>query len=215
VCVDMFGEGFDLPALKIAALHDPHKSLAITLRFTGRFTRDAQGIGDATLIANTADPRVSDAIEELYAEDSDWNALIPDLSAKAIQSQLDYSDFLERMDQGKENNEELFALNVLRPKTSTVIFRAPSFSPTKFRKGLKRGMHVERVWYSKDKDLVIFVTRSRIPIEWATIEEAATKYGTYSSSPTMRSRNRCSSTARRPGPCTQSSQKRSAAKTPP
>ncbi|MFI7406042.1 helicase-related protein [Streptomyces sp. NPDC049541] len=28
VCVDMLGEGFDLPALKIAALHDVKKSLS-------------------------------------------------------------------------------------------------------------------------------------------------------------------------------------------
>src|SRR5262245_13769444 len=39
VCVDMLGEGFDLPSLKIAAIHDPHKSLAVTLQFVGRFAR--------------------------------------------------------------------------------------------------------------------------------------------------------------------------------
>src|SRR5690606_7928568 len=33
VCVDMLGEGFDLPQLKIAALHDLHKSLPVTLQF--------------------------------------------------------------------------------------------------------------------------------------------------------------------------------------
>lgn len=41
VCVNMLGEGFDLPELKIAALHDLHKSLAILLQFTGQFTRSA------------------------------------------------------------------------------------------------------------------------------------------------------------------------------
>ena len=35
----MLGEGFDLPELKIAALHDVKKSLPVTLQFTGRFTR--------------------------------------------------------------------------------------------------------------------------------------------------------------------------------
>jgi superfamily II DNA or RNA helicase len=39
LCDNMLGEGFDFPQLKIAALHDLHKSLAITLQFTGRFTR--------------------------------------------------------------------------------------------------------------------------------------------------------------------------------
>lgn len=35
VCVNMLGEGLDLPELKIAALHDLHKSLPILLQFTG------------------------------------------------------------------------------------------------------------------------------------------------------------------------------------
>ena len=36
VCVDMLGEGFDLPELKIAAFHDIRKSLAVTLQLAGR-----------------------------------------------------------------------------------------------------------------------------------------------------------------------------------
>lgn len=136
VCVDMFGEGFDFPRLKIAALHDPHRSLGITLQFTARFTREADGIGDATLVANIADPKVAESIEELYAEDSDWNKLIPELSAKAIQSQIDFSDFLQNM-KSEKLGEEIFGLNVLRPKVSTVLFKAKSFSPRNFRKGIQ------------------------------------------------------------------------------
>ena len=45
VCVDMLGEGFDLPALKVAAIHDPHKSLGVTLQFVGRFAGPAATIG--------------------------------------------------------------------------------------------------------------------------------------------------------------------------
>jgi superfamily II DNA or RNA helicase len=172
VCVDMFGEGFDLPTLKIAALHEPHRSLAIALQFTGRFTRDATGIGDATVIANTADPRVSEAIEELYAEDADWNTLIPQLSAKAIQSQMNFSDFLERMDNKLELDEDIFGLNVLQPKISTVIYQAAEFSPTRFKRWAG-GSHVERDWVSKDKDLVIFITKNHSLIEWATIKETS------------------------------------------
>jgi superfamily II DNA or RNA helicase len=39
VCVGIVGEGVDLPALKIAALHDAHRSLTVTLQFVGRLTR--------------------------------------------------------------------------------------------------------------------------------------------------------------------------------
>ncbi|TKK82815.1 hypothetical protein FDA38_08665 [Kribbella jiaozuonensis] len=37
--VNMLGEGFDLPRLRIAAYHDKHKSLAATAQFLGRFAR--------------------------------------------------------------------------------------------------------------------------------------------------------------------------------
>jgi superfamily II DNA or RNA helicase len=173
VCVDMFGEGFDFPNLKIAAMHDVHQSLAVTLQFAGRFTRDATGIGDATLVANTADTRVSEAIEELYAEDSDWNLLIPEMSAKAVQSQIEFSDFLEAMEQGDEDEEHLFALNILKPKTSTVIYKTRSFKPTQFKPSIRSNTQVVREWRSKSKDLLIFVTRSLVPIEWASIKEAS------------------------------------------
>lgn len=172
VCVDMFGEGYDLPQLKIAALHDVHKSLAVTLQFAGRFTRTAEGLGNAAVVANVADPRVSDAIEELYAEDSDWNTLIPKLSARAIESQANFSDFLQRMQPSNLGDDELFSLNVLHPKTSTVMYRATSFSPAQFRKGVKKGAHIQRVWISKEKDYLVFITRSRVPIDWASIKEA-------------------------------------------
>ena len=172
ICVDMFGEGYDLPQLKIAALHDVHKSLAITLQFTGRFTRTATGLGKASIVANVADPKVSEAIEELYAEDSDWNEIIPKLSARAIQSQMDFSDFLQRMEKSDLGDDELFSLNVLRPPSSTLIFRVPSFHPRDFRTALKKDTHVQRVWISRERDYLVFITKTRLPIEWAAIKEA-------------------------------------------
>ena len=45
VCVDMLGEGFDLPTLKIAAFHDIRKTLAVTLQLAGRFTRTRPDLG--------------------------------------------------------------------------------------------------------------------------------------------------------------------------
>lgn len=39
ICVNMLGEGFNFPQLKIAAIHSPHRSLSVTLQFVGRFAR--------------------------------------------------------------------------------------------------------------------------------------------------------------------------------
>ena len=52
ICVDMLGEGYDFPNLKIAAIHSPHKSLASTLQVIGRFARtNATNVGVAKLSA--------------------------------------------------------------------------------------------------------------------------------------------------------------------
>jgi alpha-tubulin suppressor-like RCC1 family protein len=78
----MLGEGFDLPELKIAGLHDKHKSEAVTLQFVGRFTRIRTDLGDATVIANIAHDNVAAALQSLYAEDADWNAILSVVGAK-------------------------------------------------------------------------------------------------------------------------------------
>ena len=95
VCVDMLGEGFDLPELKIAAVHDTHKSLSVLLQFTGRFTRSSgDNIGEATVIANIADQRVSMALERLYSEDADWNHLLSEFSSAAVKEHTELIEFL-------------------------------------------------------------------------------------------------------------------------
>ena len=95
ICVDMLGEGFDLPELKIAAFHDIRKTLAVTLQLAGRFTRSRQDLGEATFIANIADVHVQDELRKLYARDPDWNILLPELSDKMIGEQLLLQKFLE------------------------------------------------------------------------------------------------------------------------
>jgi superfamily II DNA or RNA helicase len=170
ICVDMFGEGFDLPALKIAAMHDVHRSLAITLQFTGRFTRNDSRFGSATLIANIGDSHVQEAIEDLYAEDADWNQLIPELSAKAIVGQMELGDFIEHM-KAQGPDEGAFDIGMLRPKTSTVIYRANEFHPRRFRRGLQRRSRVHRVWISSARDVCVFITQTSVAIDWARVKE--------------------------------------------
>lgn len=80
ICVDMLGEGFDFPNLKIAAVHAPHKSLATTLQFVGRFARtNATNIGKAKFIAvENEDLEIEN--NRLYAKDAIWQEMIIDMS---------------------------------------------------------------------------------------------------------------------------------------
>ena len=80
ICVDMLGEGFDFPNLKIAAIHAPHKSLASTLQFIGRFARtNATNIGTAKFIAAN-DEELEIENQRLYARDSVWQEIIINMS---------------------------------------------------------------------------------------------------------------------------------------
>ena len=124
VCVDMLGEGFDLPNLKVAALHDTHKSLAVTLQFIGRFTRKgAVGkIGEATVVVNIADPETERKLTNLYAEGADWDVIIKQLSEERIEDELRLQDVVLRLKETGNLHSQLSLWN-LRPALSTQIYK--------------------------------------------------------------------------------------------
>src|SRR5271157_275796 len=172
VCVDMLGEGFDLAQLKIAAIHDTHKSLAVLLQFTGRFTRVANAeIGDATVIANIADQRVSDALDRLYSEDADWNALLSEFSAKAIREHEALVEFLtasrDMCAADKDDDGTAIARSLLRPTFSAVVFRSDSFRPKKFHEALGNQVSVRAAWLHEPSQTLHFVTRSEPQVAWS------------------------------------------------
>lgn len=86
ICVDMLGEGFDFPNLKIAAIHSPKKSLANTLQFIGRFARtNADDIGEAKFLAIPNDIIIGK--KKLYEEGAVWNDIIKNLSEERIEEE--------------------------------------------------------------------------------------------------------------------------------
>lgn len=174
VCVDMLGEGFDMPELKIAAFHDIKKSLAITLQLAGRFTRSRNDLGDATFIANIAEPSVTEELNQLYEHDSDWNLLLPDLAQNINKEQEKFWDFIANF---KDRPSE-YPLHLLKPALSTIIFKveANEWHPEEFRNGL-RGIDsyevVKSVLNSTDQVLVIILGR-HVPVKWGNIENLKT-----------------------------------------
>ncbi len=124
LCVNMLGEGFDLPALKVAAVHDPQKSLAVTLQFIGRFARTSShgNFGGASVFVGRTDIEVDRRLRELYAEDADWNLVLRNLTERAVDEQQDVSDF----EDGFTSLPEEVTLQSLLPKLSTVVYRTPT-----------------------------------------------------------------------------------------
>lgn len=170
ICVNMLGEGFDLPELKIAALHDLHKSLPILLQFTGRFTRtSAVGIGDATVVANIADPKVSQRLEKLYTENADWNVLLSERSSEAAKEHAELVEFLRNSDTLVDDSgidAIKISKNLLRPKFSTIVFRCANFSPKSFQKGISSSVIVHNAWLNPGANLLFFVSRRQDAVRW-------------------------------------------------
>jgi superfamily II DNA or RNA helicase len=170
VCVNMLGEGFDLPELKIAAIHDLHKSLAILLQFTGRFTRSAgDSIGDATIVANIADPNVSGALERLYSEDADWNQLLSEMSSAAAKDHARLVQFLQEAKPivgDEDDRDTAISRQLLRPTLSTLFYEAKDFQPKRFHEGLPDTLAVERAWLHAQSNTLFFVTVAEPYIKW-------------------------------------------------
>ncbi|WP_327009761.1 DEAD/DEAH box helicase family protein [Dactylosporangium sp. NBC_01737] len=124
ICVNMLGEGFDLPALKVAAVHDPQKSLAVTLQFIGRFARtSAHGnFGAASMFVARSEIGADHRLRELYAEDSDWNVILRNLTEAAVEEQRAISEF----ESGFTSMPKEVTLRNLLPKMSTVVYRTPT-----------------------------------------------------------------------------------------
>lgn len=169
VCVDMFGEGFDMPELKVAALHDMHKSLAITLQFTGRFTRSRADLGEATMVANIAGANVGESLRALYAEDADWNIVLRELSMGATGRQARRAELLR----GFEPPPAVIPLQNVSPKMSTVAYRTlcENWRPDRIADYVGEDVLVGDVSVNHEEHVAIFVTRELYPVEWGDVRE--------------------------------------------
>ncbi|HCW4886588.1 TPA: DEAD/DEAH box helicase family protein, partial [Acinetobacter baumannii] len=168
VCVNMLGEGFDLPQLKISAIHDPHKSINVMLQFTGRFTRTTKNVGDAKFIANIANTSVNESLEELYKEDSDWNTVISSISSRKIKNEKEYQAFREEFSEPSK----LLDLG-LTPSISTTIYKMKfaKWRPERFSEfGSKQFQIVDSV-INDEQNTLVFSVKSYLPVGWTSSRE--------------------------------------------
>lgn len=169
VCVDMLGEGFDLPELKIAAFHDIRRSLPITLQFAGRFTRTKydEQLGDASFIANIADLDVRSELADLYAEDADWNEILSDTSFERINEQVDFKDFMEGFNKLKGSN---IPFQNIMPKLSTVVYKnkKDEWSPLNFSKGIPGYGDLEYKFFdlNREQKMLVIITGRKLSLDW-------------------------------------------------
>ena len=173
VCVDMLGEGFDLPTLKVAAFHDIRKNLTTTLQLAGRFVRSHEKVGDAAAFANIADTKVEDELELLYQQDADWNQLLPRFSGASTDDVLSFAQFLN----GFTGTDADIDLGNLRPSFSTIVFQVPSgkWKPKAYLDQLAQSSDSALVKHRlqiKENLLVIVTGESELP-KWTNQKQLA------------------------------------------
>jgi superfamily II DNA or RNA helicase len=169
ICVDMLGEGFDFPNLKIAAIHSPKKSLANTLQFIGRFARtNAENIGEAKFLAIPNDIEIGK--KRLYEEGAIWNDIIKDLSEGKIVEEDGVKKALDsfRNEIAPGNDEDISFFN-LNPYCHVKVYRAQ-------RVALDADIEIsgQNIIYhsiSEDLNAVVLITRESEKPKWILSDE--------------------------------------------
>lgn len=169
VCVDMLKEGFDLPDLKIAGLHDKQKSEAVTLQFVGRFTRSRSDLGDATVIANLALGDVNESLKRLYAEDADWDKLLSVIGGEKTDSEIRREELFQNF----PTTPERFPLETIYPRMSTVVYRTQcdEWLPYRIEQADVEARIVEGPHINDADQLTVYVQRDFDQPRWTTVRE--------------------------------------------
>jgi hypothetical protein len=163
------GEGFNLPNLKIAAVHSPHKSLAVTLQFIGRFARTGQAnIGRATFLAEPASS--GGDIDELYETGAVWRTIIQNLGAGRVEEEVQTRDVLDSFQVAAAPDMADFSLYTLRPYFHVKVFAVPDGVDLTAHPDLPAKLQVIFSGISNPHGAAVYLTREALRSPWSTDE---------------------------------------------
>jgi superfamily II DNA or RNA helicase len=169
VCVNMFGEGFNLPNLKIAAVHSPHKSLAITLQFIGRFARTGQqNIGGATFLAEPVSS--SEELGQLYEARAIWRDIVHNLGAGRVEAEVHTREVLDSFEIDAAPDMEDFSLYSLKPYFHVKVFATPEGADLTDEPDLPEKLQVIFKGISDPHGAAVYLTREAVRSPWSSDE---------------------------------------------
>lgn len=171
ICVDMLGEGFDLPKLKIAGIHAPHKSLSATLQFIGRFARSGpDNLGPATFLAVPNDIALQSV--ELYEESASWQDVIPGLLEQGVQDVVRtkkvLSGYKRLTDDRDDDTTDEVSLFALRPYFHVRVY--DTFGEVKLGNTIDFGpaVVIQHRWISPSS--AVLITKEQRQPKWTTLD---------------------------------------------
>lgn len=168
VCVDMFGEGYDFPKLKVAALHAPHRSLVPTIQFIGRFARSDPSTGDATLIAPLS--RIHGERAELLKEGVDLARMIDAAAQQQLTRGLADQQVLDRLPVSRLTESDYESVSPLAFELYAHVRVFHCEEPPDFEKVgevVAGGLRIMKQWLSTDGAVSLALTADENPPSWA------------------------------------------------
>lgn len=183
VCVDMLGEGFDLPQLKICAMHEMHKNITTSFQFIGRFTRTTgSNLGPATIIANIVDNSFKGVLNELYRKDSDWDKIISQSNENIIGNIFKEESFFK--DFSDVPLPYKIPIRNITPAMSTVVFKLYDskviWHPEKYIDYFKNKKYETVAVKHNKKNLQVIIVRNTEKVPWGKIDDLInTEYELY------------------------------------
>ena len=169
VCVDMLGEGFDLPALKVGAFHDSHKSLSPMVQLIGRLARTASPvpIGTASVFVRQDPDQALSPMRFLLREDPDWDKVLSDITERATER----ADEISAFDASFDDTPNDVPVGLLEPKMSAMAFTtsATEWDPLAARRIYGESILDGLISVSADNDVAWFVIETVDDLRWGDV----------------------------------------------
>ncbi|WP_340672615.1 DEAD/DEAH box helicase [Bradyrhizobium ottawaense] len=169
VCVNMLGEGFNFPSLKIAAIHSPHRSLSVTLQFIGRFARTVgDNIGAATFLAVPSEIEIE--AERLYDARAVWQEMVQNLSAARVHEEAETREILQSFATAEAVAPDLtdLSLYVLEPYFHVKIFQLAHSIDLSVPVEFPPDLQIVFQAISEEHGAAVYITRETSLPRWST-----------------------------------------------
>jgi superfamily II DNA or RNA helicase len=174
ICVNMLGEGFNFPSLKIAAIHSPHKSLNVTLQFIGRFARTVgEDLGPATFLAVPSEIEIE--AERLYDSRSVWQDIVQNLSAARVNQEAEIRDVLDSFELTDYSNGDLsdLSLYILEPYFHVKVMQLNQAVELQEHIKIPAAFEIVFETLSEQHNALVFITREISQPRWAADDRLA------------------------------------------
>ncbi len=169
ICVNMLGEGFNFPKLKIAAIHSPHKSLEVTLQFIGRFARtNAPNLGTAKFIATPSEIEIER--EKIFEEGAVWEEIIMNLSESRIDEEIENKQTLSTFDCVLNRDDETndLSLSSLVPFAHVRIYSVDTFD-IHADINLPNGLLLVNKHISREYSMIVIIAKEILNPKWTKL----------------------------------------------